>query len=607
MDLFKKYFAKIDSRLNFSEYKIQYLGLILLALAVPLTVILSGSEQDLRSNASTKDNVLQAESSAIIEKSNSDEEPTTTGDPIKAEISANQETANDQEILSKSTAQASGVSKPNIIVIMIDDLGAIDGRLWNYTPTIKSLFVNKGTKFTNYYGESPLCCPGRANFLTGQHTLNNKVVENDPFLFKPGMTIATQLQKVGYNTFIAGKYLNGTELLSDKTPPGWNNAFIYSGGTYNYDFYLNGTRVYRGSGNNDYSTNYITQKALVALKDAPANKPIFGVVMPWVTHSEIYSKPYPVPAREFDGYVPCQAIPRWKPANYNETDVSDKSSYIRKLKNDKHPANGWPLVSYCEALMSIDEMVRKIRNELNNQGRLENTVFVLTADNGMNFGIHRLADKKWPYSTQLPLYVYWPSGLGTSPKTITNTISNIDMAPTFCAIGGCKMGPYQDGQSEADGINFLPVLKGEKTVTNRHQILEAMPKPINYVPSWYSVRTTNENPDGMWHYIVYQNGEKELYDISGGPCHSWRPGDPGDPCELNNLLGSEIDVPASVGQIRDKLHTSLNQLKKQKGFNTAPKLATPMPTVTPTPTLTPSPTLSPTPTQSVSPTLSPVL
>jgi hypothetical protein len=60
--------------------------------------------------------------------------------------------------------------------------------------------------------------------------------------------------------------------------------------------------------------------------------------------------------------------------------------------------------------------------------------------------------------------------------------------------------------------------------------------------------------------VEYATGERELYDVSNGPCWQWRSRDPGDPCELTNLAGQ----PA-YAVIQAALAQRLNQLKQQRG------------------------------------------
>src|SRR3989344_1625599 len=98
--------------------------------------------------------------------------------------------------------------QPNIVVILTDDQAALDGRLLNYMPSIKNIFINRGTTFNDFHSSTPLCCPARANLLTGQHSHNHKQTSNSGMKLNATITLATQLQNSGYYTFLVGKYLN---------------------------------------------------------------------------------------------------------------------------------------------------------------------------------------------------------------------------------------------------------------------------------------------------------------------------------------------------------------------------------------------------------------
>ena len=113
-----------------------------------------------------------------------------------------------------------GIARPNIVVVLTDDVPAMDDRLWSYMPTMSEMFLNHGTSFTDFHVEAPLCCPGRAGFLTGQHAFNNGVTHNDARLFNPSMTLATALHDIGYRTFLTGKYLNLYDLIRADRPSG---------------------------------------------------------------------------------------------------------------------------------------------------------------------------------------------------------------------------------------------------------------------------------------------------------------------------------------------------------------------------------------------------
>jgi arylsulfatase A-like enzyme len=222
--------------------------------------------------------------------------------------------------------------------------------------------------------------------------------------------------------------------------------------------------------------------------------------------------------------------------------------------------------------MSVDDLVGRVRGALASSGRLDDTIFIYSGDNGMNMGEHRLDNKSAPYETRIPFYVSWPNRLGSQPSTISERLQNIDLASTFCDIVGCTMGPYPNGQTTADGSSFAPILLAGATLMSRDAVLDEMPKGWHQ-PGWYAATSTAASPlafEGCasafiggcsWHYIEYPaTGERELYDVSNGPCWLWKVGDPGDPCELQNQIDN-----LEVADIRISLQDRLAQLRKEKG------------------------------------------
>ena len=148
------------------------------------------------------------------------------------------------------SAAVAGDTRPNIVVLMIDDLAVLrDQRLWNRLPHIKSLFVDHGITFKHAIGETSLCCPGRAGFLGGQHTRHHGVTYNDARLFDPTNTIATALHDAGYTTLLSGKYLNLMDLLDNRFPPGWDHFAGIGDGYYDYDEFKQLSRVQDAAGN----------------------------------------------------------------------------------------------------------------------------------------------------------------------------------------------------------------------------------------------------------------------------------------------------------------------------------------------------------------------
>jgi arylsulfatase A-like enzyme len=431
--------------------------------------------------------------------------------------------------------------RPDIVVLVLDDIPELDGRLWTRLPNIRRLFVEQGLELADTHGETPTCCPGRAGFLTGLHTHHHGAYRTDGSLFQPGETIATALQRVGYHTIQVGKYMNLFERVFPKWPPGWDEFHGFGGAYYGYTLWSDGLPHRYGRRPRDYSTDVLARRTVRALDRVPRGQPLFAWVTPYAMH-----KPWTIAPRHRQAKG-CD-LPRWRPPGYMERDVSDKPAYVqaRRIRS----RGGYELKRICRGLLSVDQLVGQVVRKLKRMERLDNTVLILTSDNGMPYGAQRLLhDKKVPYGTQIPFYVHWPRVLGTRAQSVGERVQNIDLAPTLCDIAGCRLGPYPTGQARPDGRSFLRLLTGERDTLLRTAVLTSYQEPGTRVSTYWSVTTTGSSQlarvgcsrrakgDCRWMYTVYETGETELYDLSNGPCHTWTRRMRGDPCMLRNKAG----------------------------------------------------------------------
>jgi arylsulfatase A-like enzyme len=433
--------------------------------------------------------------------------------------------------------------RPDIVVFVLDDVPELDGRIWTSLPNVRRFLVDEGMAFVDAHGETPTCAPGRAGLLTGLHTHHHGVTATDDgTLFQPEETIATELQSVGYHTIEVGKYLNLFERISPKWPPGWDEFHGYGGDYYDYTLWNDGVPRSYGHAPPDYSTDVIAELAVGALGRAPREAPLFAWIAPYAMH-----KPWTVAPRHQQAKG-C-TLPRWSPPGYMEADVSDKPAYVQS-RRVKQPG-GFELKRVCRGLLSVDQMVGRVVRKLRDLGRLDNTLFILTSDNGMTFGSQRiLFDKKSPYASRVPFHVRWPRILGLDPPDVAERIQNIDLAPTLCDIAGCRLGPYPTGQAKPDGRSFLRLMTGQRSTIDRRAVLTSYQDAERRMPSYWSVTTTAASPLAReacaqrrsggcrWMYTEYETGETELYDLSDGPCHTWAKRQKGDPCMLSNRAGA---------------------------------------------------------------------
>jgi len=436
--------------------------------------------------------------------------------------------------IAPSTISAAPAAPPNIVVFYLDDVSSMAGspmKLWedpNIAPTVKNLFVDHGIDFTNAIGETSLCCPGRGSLLTGQHTHNHGVLLNDGRLFNPGEHIGKALKDAGYATMFIGKYLNNVNAYSPadwtRDGQGWTYLDVINGR--NGDFVKYWLHTKTGSTfYQTHSTKMVADRAVMRMGQVPDNQPLFAVLSVYNMHGP--NKPLP----EFANDPRCNGYPPYNPPNYNEADVSDKPPSIQALPLLDTP-NGWPTYKYCREMLGVDWLVKSVTDELQAEGRLDNTLLVFTADNGMAWGIHRAGQKKsLPYTTPVPLYFHFPSRWGTAPRDVDDLVVNIDLAPTFCDIAGnaCHLGPYPNGQTGPDGMSMLPLLDDNPPGPWRSSAIEEHFLGANSENSgftaWRAIRTDETHARGAWHYVEWGNGFRELYNLET------------DPWELTNVAG----------------------------------------------------------------------
>jgi N-acetylglucosamine-6-sulfatase len=456
--------------------------------------------------------------------------------------------------------------RPDIVVIMLDDTNPHDGRLWapEIMPNLHRLVVSRAIDFTDFHTEIPLCCPARVNLLTGQHGFNSGQLSNNGASFDPSVSIATELRDVGYTTIYTGKYLNGYPRFSPAQldPPGWDRFDVFNTVQGKYFWYMirdrQGDLTRHRTAPEDYSTDVIANIAVRRLRQASRNEPLFALISVYAPHAPT------LPAPRHAGDPRCADLEPWAPPAYDEEDVSDKPAYIQALPllGD----GGYGLTATCESLLAVDDLIGRVGHELERQGRLDDTVLVFLADNGMDWGAHRRAGKASPYSTRIPMFVAWPAGRGTAPREEGTLLTNIDIAPTICELAGCEMGPFPNGQERADGLSFAALLRDEPWPWARDKVYVAIPTGGDR-PVFHGLRTSPEHPLGHWTYTEYRSGERELYDVSGGPCHAWDESRDGDPCRLENRLAGEVD--ADTEALAAALAAELAGLRAEVGADEA--------------------------------------
>jgi N-acetylglucosamine-6-sulfatase len=456
--------------------------------------------------------------------------------------------------VSASPPPTASTTQPNIVFILTDDL---DAHSIQYMPNVQALLADQGVTLENYLVSVPLCCPSRTSTLRGQYAHNTQVTSNwlpeggFEKVYQLGLehsTVATWLQAAGYQTMLAGKYLNRYPSGAALTyiPPGWSEWYSSVQGNayreFNYTLNENGTLVSYGNTPEDYGTDVYGRKAVDFIQRmAQAGNPFFIYLAPYAPHEPL------TPAPRHADLFPGAKAPRT--LSFNEADVSDKAQYIRN----------WPLLNDAEiavidqyyrkrlqSLQAVDEMIAHLVTTLIATGQLDHTYIFFTSDNGFHLGQHRLlAGKEVPYEEDIRVTLLVRGPGVPEGKTRDHLTGNIDLAPTWAELTGAQAADFVDGRSLVSLLGNNPPLErawrqafllqhvspsqtpvsdgqqSELTAPPPHDKgLEEPPDPYDRpplykrskdIPAFVGLRTQ------LYTYIEYVTGERELYDLKKDP------------------------------------------------------------------------------------------
>lgn len=344
-------------------------------------------------------------------------------------------------LTSLSMAVANGSQKPNIVLILCDDLGYGDlacfGDKTLQTPNLDR-FASEGLKLTSCYAAHANCSPSRTALMTGRTPMRagirSAIPQDSPMhLGRSELTIATLLRRAGYSTCHVGKWhLNGRFNDPAQPQPG-DHGFDHWFSTQNNalpshrnpdNFVRNGQPVGKLEG---YSAHLVVDEAIRWLSGRNKSRPFFLYVCFHEPHEPIASDP-----------------------KYTRLYPSDDPSY------SAHHGN----------ITQMDDAFGRLMRALDEHGLRDNTFVFFTSDNGPAItpmhphgSAGPLRGKKgslYEGGIRVPGLVRWPGK--TKPGSVSDEpVCGVDFLPTACALAGIE--PPTDRQ--LDGANFLPVLEGK--------------------------------------------------------------------------------------------------------------------------------------------------
>ncbi len=380
-----------------------------------------------------------------------------------------------------ASGRSQTADRPNILFIFLDDYGWKDagfmGSDFYETPNIDRL-ASEGMVFTNAYSCAANCAPARASLLAGQYSPRHEIynvgtrrrgkpefgklkhIPGTATLRRDIVTWAQSLQNNGYKTATMGKW----HLSDDPVLYGFdvNIGGTHSGGPPKGYFSPHGkVPGLKDAPKGEYITDRLHDEAIKFIESNKEN-PWFLYLTHFAVHTPLQGKKEIV------------------------------SKYKQKEKGELHDSE-----VMAAMIESVDEGVGRLVAKLDSLGLTDKTVIVFFSDNG-GYGpatsMHPLKGYKGTYyegGIREPFFVKWPGVVKAGTKNDTPIIA-VDLYPTFCAMTGT---PLPEGQP-LDGVNLVPLLKGEETLESRAL---------------------------YWHFPAYLQSYARVYDEQRDPIYRSRP------------------------------------------------------------------------------------
>ncbi len=439
--------------------------------------------------------------------------------------------------------------KPNVIVILVDDLGWADiganhPETFYETPNIDGMAAN-GLRFSQAYSAHPVCSPTRAALMTGKHPNRvqitdwipgfNRDKENWP-LATPEIshelpleetTLAEKFKENGYQTFFVGKWHLGEEPRYwpeyqgfDRNIGGWSvGAPQLKQGQANGYYSPYGNPRLEDGPEGEYLTERLTSESIRFIQQR-GEEPFFLYLAFYTVHTPIQAAPtkhdYFLRKKENLETKPGQQA--YRPEGTGQT----------KLIQDN--------AAYASMVSAMDENVGRLLQALEDAGLSDNTWVVFTSDNG---GLSTLftegaptangplrAGKGWCYEggIRVPFIVQGP-GISRQGSVSETPVVSMDVFPTLLSLAQI---PHDAG----DGKDLSPLIL-ENGQIEREELFWHYPH--YHGSAWKPGSAIRKDHWKLIHF--YETGLSELYNLDN------------DPGETENLAASHPEKAASLENI----------------------------------------------------------
>ncbi len=413
-----------------------------------------------------------------------------------------------------AAAAVKPAAKPNIVVILADDLGYGDvgcyGATAVQTPNIDRL-AREGLRFTNGYCTSATCTPSRYSLMTGEYAFRKSgtgILPGDAaMIIQPGRTtVPSVLQLAGYRTAAVGKWHLG---LGDKSKPiDWNGEITPGpcevGFDYSFIMAATGDRAPCVYVKNHRVVGLVSEDPIsVSYKEAYPGEPTGkdnreGLKMDWTEgHNNAV-----INGIGRIGFMKGGKAALWKDEDMADVFTKEAIDFIDREKS--HPfflyfathdihvpripnprfVGKTSMGARGDAIAEFDDSVGRILQKLDDLHLTENTLVILSSDNGPvlddgyndqaneKLGEHKPAGplrggKYGPFEggTRVPFVTRWPGRI--QPGVSDAIVSQVDFLASFASLAGHK----PDGTTAPDSTNMLAAFLGE-TKAGRQNVLE---------------------------------------------------------------------------------------------------------------------------------------
>ncbi len=367
-------------------------------------------------------------------------------------------------ILSSGFQQANAgnnLQKPNILLILMDDLGYADvGFMPGASPDISTPNIDAiaydGTIFTSSYVCHPFSGPSRTGLMTGRmpHCLGaqyNLAAFSKKGIDTSEIFISNVMKDAGYYTGIVGKWHLGEETVYHPNNRGFDYFYGFLGGGHEYfsDTWINQTTYNslsysEGNYNGEYNRPMMLNSNYVATdKGLYCTDLLTDAAIGFFDNASKDTKPFFLYLSYNAPHTPVQAK------------ASDITAIKAKL-GTKAAADGSVRLTYTAMMYNVDVNFKRLIDKLKSTGKFDNTLIVFLSDNGgkttagaLNSPLKGAKGDTYEGGFRVPMFMHWPAGNVPQGYTNSYNFSSLDFYPTFAYLAGATISP----QKKYDGLN----------------------------------------------------------------------------------------------------------------------------------------------------------